>query len=286
MAGDDVAEVDVTSEGLVTVRRTMMVLEMLADAEVGMSLSDIAKILDVNKSIAQRILLTLEEMNYLYRHSENRRFYAGFKISNVGFRILGRSGLIDQCEPVVRGLADQTSELVLLSVIDGGHPRWVMAATGPRRRLQVEPMTSMELHSTATGKAWLATQSDKAIAQLMKGGLRAVTPHTVTSLSKLMEQIRDIRASGVSFSDQENEVGIAAVATAIRRPQEEKAECVGFISITAPVARATQEDFVHYRQLVKEAARALGDAWPLSSMVSLHKPGTNVWPAYGQTISE
>jgi IclR family transcriptional regulator, acetate operon repressor len=131
-----------SGEGLVTVRRTMQVLEMLADADAGMSLSDIAKELDVNKSIAQRIVLTLEEMNYLYRHSEGKRLYAGFKISNVGFRILVRTGLIDQCEPVLRRLAEQTGELVLFSVIDSGRPRWVMAATGPRRRLQVEPMTS------------------------------------------------------------------------------------------------------------------------------------------------
>ena len=274
------AEVDGQAEGLVTVRRTMMVLEMLADADAGMSLSDIAKALKVNKSIAQRILLTLEEMNYLYRHSENRRFHAGLKISNVGIRILGRTGLIDQCEPVLRGLAGQTDELVLLSVIDAGRPRWVMAATGSRRRLQVDPMNAMELHSTATGKAWLATLPDRAIAQVLKGKLRAATPYTVTRLDRLMEQIREIRRGGISFSNQENEVGVAAVATAIRRQEAGEAVCVGFISITAPLGRATPDDFVRYGKLLQNAARVLGDAWPLSSAANLScSNSVSLWSA-------
>jgi DNA-binding IclR family transcriptional regulator len=273
------AEVDRQAEGLVTVRRTMMVLEMLADADAGMSLSDIAKALKVNKSIAQRILLTLEEMNYLYRHSENRRFYPGLKVSNVGIRILGRTGLIDQCEPVLR-------RLVLLSVIDAGRPRWIMAATGSRRRLQVDPMSSMELHSTATGKAWLATLPDKAIAQAVKGKLRAVTPYTVTRLDRLMEQIREIRKAGFSFSNQENEVGIAAVAPGIRRQVAGEAVCVGFVSITAPLARATPDDFVRYRALLQDAARVLGDAWPLASTANLSLSNRAVlWSGHGQQPS-
>jgi IclR family transcriptional regulator, acetate operon repressor len=279
------AEVEAESgEGLVTVQRTMRVLEMLADSDVGMSLSDIAKELDVNKSIALRIVLTLEEMNYLYRHSESKRFYAGFKISNVGFRILVRTGLIDQCEPVLRRLAEQTGELVLFSVIDSDRPRWVMAATGPRRRLQVDPMTSMELHSTATGKAWLATLPDKTIAQVLKGRLRAVTPYTITTLAGIMQQVREIRATGFSFSNQENETGIAAVATAILQQQGEKTLCVGFVSITAPLARATPEDFVRYRDLLKEAARVMGDSWPLDTTANMTGTARSAyWPSKEQS---
>ena len=58
------AGTDGPAEGLVTVRRTMLVLEMLADTDAGISLSDMAKEFDVNKSIAQRIVLTLGEFQF------------------------------------------------------------------------------------------------------------------------------------------------------------------------------------------------------------------------------
>ena len=58
------AGTDGPAEGLVTVRRTMLVLEMLAGADAGISLSDIAKELDVNKSTARRIVPTLGEFQF------------------------------------------------------------------------------------------------------------------------------------------------------------------------------------------------------------------------------
>ncbi len=254
---------DTGGDSLVTVRRTMLVMEMLADAGVGLSLSDIAKELDVNKSIALRITSTLETMNYIYRNSENKRFYASYKISNVGLRLLSRARLLDQCQPVLRRLAEQTGELVLFSVLDRDVPRWVVAVTGVRRRLQVEPMTSMELHSTATGKAWLATLPDAEVARVLKGRLRAVTANTITDLKTMMAELRFIRETGISFSNQENEVGIASVATGIRL--DPSGPYVGFVSITAPLVRASAEDFDRYRGLVLQAAQTLGDSWPVAA---------------------
>jgi DNA-binding IclR family transcriptional regulator len=249
-------------DSLVTVQRTIAVLEMLTDSHAGMSISDIAKELDVNKSIALRIVSTLEALNYLYRNSENKRYYAGYKISNLGMRLLGRARLLDECLPILRQLAEQTGELVLFSVLDRDMPRWVLAVTGIRRRLQVEPMTSMELHSTATGKAWLATLTDEEVRQRLQGGMRAVTPYTITDLEKMLIELEGIRQSGISFSNQENETGIASVATGIRRHRT--GPYVGFVSVTAPLVRASMEDFDRYRSLIRKAAENLGDRWPLA----------------------
>ncbi len=250
------------ADNLITVRRTMLVLEMLADADAGLSLSDIAKTLDVNKSIALRITATLEEMNYIYRGDENRRFYASYKISNIALRILSRAGLLDQCQPVLRRLAEQTGELVLLSVIDHDQPRWVMAILGVRRRLQVEPRTYMEPHYTATGKAWLATLPDEEVRRLLKGHMHRRTANTITTMERMRKELQEIRASGVSFSNEENETGIAAVATGIWLRQDGPPVCVGFISVTAPLARVTFDEFAGYRTFLVDAARALADAWP------------------------
>ncbi len=263
MMSDD--GVDPQPDSLVTVRRTMAVLEMLADTGAGLSLSDIAKELDVNKSIALRITATLEGMSYIYRNSENRRFYASYKIANVGLRLLGRARLLDQCQPVLRRLAEQTGELVLFAILDRDLPRWVMAVTGVRRRLQVEPMTSMELHSTATGKAWLATLSDAEVTRRLKGRMRPLTAYTITDPKQMLTELRTIRATGISISNQENEVGIASVATGIQPDQS--GPYVGFVSITAPLARAGADEFARYRGLVLGAAQALAENWPLPATV-------------------
>jgi DNA-binding IclR family transcriptional regulator len=252
---------------LVTVRRTMAALEMLADADAGLSLSEIARRLDVNKNIALRILTTLEEENYIYRHVETKFYFAGFKVSNLGLRVLSRNRLLTQCQPILRQLADECGELVLFSVIDHGEPRWVMAAMGRRQRLMIDPVTPLAPHATATGKAWLSTLSDERVAQLVKGRLEPLTPFTVTTLEALLAQLAEVRRTGLALSNQENEAGIAAIAAAIWLPSSASNDggrhCVGFVSITAPVSRATPADFQRFGEMVRGCAARLGDAWPL-----------------------
>jgi DNA-binding IclR family transcriptional regulator len=261
---DDAADLGAS---LVTVRRTLAVLEMLADAGDGLSLSEVARRLDVNKNIALRILTTLEEENYLYRHVETKHYFAGFKVSNIGLRVLSRNRLHQQCQPMVRQLAEECGELVLLSVMDHGEPRWVMAAVGKRQRLQVDPVTPLAPHATATGKAWLSTLPDAEVARRVEGRLDALTPFTVTTLPALLAQLGEIRRSGIALSNQENETGVAAVAAPIFTPESgaerEARRCVGFVSITAPVSRATTADFARFGDLVRAASGRLGEAWPL-----------------------
>jgi DNA-binding IclR family transcriptional regulator len=274
---DDAADLGL---GLVTVRRTLAVLEMLADAEGGLSLSEIARRLDVNKNIALRILMTLEEENYLYRHVETKHYFAGFKVSNLGLRVLSRNRLLAQCQPVVRQLAEECGELVLFSVLDKGEPRWVMAAVGRRQRLQVDPVTPLAPHATATGKAWLSTLEDARVGELVQGRMEALTPFTVTTLDALLAQLREIRRTGLALSDQENETGIAAIATPIWAPAGAAGgagrRCVGFVSITAPVSRAGREDFARFGQLLQVNAARLGEAWPLPEADDYAAPETQM----------
>lgn len=272
---------EATDLSLVTVRRTLAVLEMLAGADQGLSLSEIARRLDVNKNIALRILTTLEEETYLHRHAETKHYFAGFKLSNLGLRVLSRTRLYQQCQPLVRQLAEECGELVLLSVMDHDEPRWVMAAVGERRRLQVDPVSPLAPHATATGKAWLSTLPDEEVARRVEGRLEPLTPFTVTTLPALLAQLAVARETGLALSDQENEAGIAAIATPIWTPDSAAAgagrRCVGFISITAPVSRASPEDFRKFGAMVKAAAARLAEAWPLPEAETYVGPEQQ-WP--------
>lgn len=251
-------------ENLVTVTRTMAIFELLAADAQGHSLADIARHLDVNKSIAVRILSTLEQANYIYKGNITQRYYLTFKISKIGMSVLIANRFMEQIQPRLRDLADSTGELVLLSVIERDGPRWIMAANGSAgRRLQVDPLIDNVLHSTATGKAWLATLTDQEIAKRIGEKLPAVTEFTVASLPELLEQMSQIRQQGFAISNQENEVGIKAVSVPIHSEiAGRERRCVGFVSITAPISRTTDADFERFRTELLRAADYIGDVWP------------------------
>ena len=248
-------------DNLVTVSRTMAIFELLAGKTRGMSLSDIARHLDVNKSIALRILSSLEQTNYVFRSIGTQHYLLTYKVSRIGLNVLVANRFMEQVQPNLRKLADASGELVLLAAVEPHGPQWILAARGDRgRRLQVDPMIQSSLHSTATGKAWLSTLPDREVEQLVGKKLLAATDKTVRTLAALKRQLVEIRTQGFSISDQENEEGIKAISVPIRI--DPAANPVGFVSITAPVSRNADRDFDRFRQLLLAAAARLGDTWP------------------------
>jgi IclR family acetate operon transcriptional repressor len=248
-------------ENLVTVSRTMAIFELLAGQTKGMTLSDIARHLDVNKSIAFRILSSLEQANYLFRSINTQRYLLTYKVSRIGLNVLVANRFMEQVQPRLRELADASGELVLLAAVGANGPQWILAARGDAgRRLQVDPMIRSSLHSTATGKAWLSTLSDREVEFRIGRKLPAATGNTVRTLAALKRQLAAIRAQGYSVSDQENEEGIKAISVPIRTDAAQAP--VGFVSITAPVSRNTAHDFDRFRRLLLAAAANLGDTWP------------------------
>lgn len=260
-------------DNLVTVSRTMAIFELLAGQTRGLTLSDIARHLDVNKSIALRILSSLEQANYLFRSIATQRYLLTYKVSRIGLNVLVANRFMEQVQPKLRELADASGELVLLAAVEDNGPQWILAARGDRgRRLQVDPMIQSSLHSTATGKAWLATLTDAEVEARVGRKLPAATTNTVRTLAALKKQLAEIRTRGYSISDQENEEGIKAVSVPIRA--EAAGKPVGFVSITAPVSRNTDRDFERFRRLLVAAAAILGDTWPPREAKDFSSPAT------------
>src|SRR6266481_5991937 len=143
-------------EALVTVSRTMEVIEMLGDKVEGLSLSAIGRALGVNRSIAFRILHTLRTKGYLYQDPDTESFKLTFRISNIGLRQQTATKLTDLCYPLLRALAEETGELVRLAVIENDKPVWVHSAVGSARLLRLDPTwtTDVILHVHAVGKAY------------------------------------------------------------------------------------------------------------------------------------
>jgi IclR family transcriptional regulator, acetate operon repressor len=110
-------------ENLVTVSRTMAIFELLAGQTKGMTLSDIARHLDVNKSIAFRILSSLEQANYLFRSINTQRYLLTYKVSRIGLNVLVANRFMEQVQPRLRELADASGELVLLAAVGANGPQ-------------------------------------------------------------------------------------------------------------------------------------------------------------------
>jgi IclR family acetate operon transcriptional repressor len=257
-----------TEDTIVSVERAFEIVAMLADATEGASLADIARHLDVNKAIAVKLLATLEQVGIVWRDDLAELYNLTYRISNLGLRQLQRTRLLDQCAPILKGLAEETGELVRLAVVEGGERiTWVYAVSGAKRSLQIDPNYTLDayLHTTAIGKSWLSTMPfEKALKLMLRQGMKPMTKHTKTSSKAVRTELELARKRGYATSFEETELGVIAIAAPIVvTALTGESECVGAVSLAAPTNRMNERELTACSpQLLATVAR-LAQIWPL-----------------------
>lgn len=244
----------------------MRIVEHLSDARNGLSVSEIARLLDVNKSIAFRILSTLDSLYYIYQDTLTQHYRLTYRISNLALRQLANSRILDQCVAPLRALADRSGELVRLAIIEHDRPVWIHSESGVQRRLQVAPTYGLDvsLHSHAAAKAWLFTLSENDVDRLIGNKrLKNFTKHTITTLRALKTDLAEARQRGFALSYEEHELGVGTVAAPIIIGDiNGNPHCVGVVSLAAPISRMDRAQFIQAGHQVVDAAHHLAQVWP------------------------
>ena len=261
-------EPDAGGEAFVSVERAFAVIEQLADLPGGRSHSEIARQLGVNKSIAARLLNSLERAGYVFRHPQTGQYCLTYKVSNLGLRQLARTNLLDQSSVALRSLADSTGELARLAVVERDRITWVAAAVGQKRTLQIDPAYGLDilLHIHAAGKAWVATLPfEDAWALIEARGVQAPTPHTLTTAPALRAELEATQRRGFATSFEEGELGVGAIAApVVVRQIDGTGLCVGSVSLAAPTSRMGRAEFEACAPQVIQTANRLAAMWPVA----------------------
>lgn len=246
------------------VQRTMRVLECLVEAGSGMSVLELASAVAVDKSVVSRLLASLASQGYVIRDSASDRYVLSLKLLSLASRYADRMGFPWVAQPVLQQLSDDTRELTQLAAVERSRLR-LAAHSKSSQQLAIMPPTlgsSVALHATASGKAYLASLPDERALELALGfGLSSLTSRTITTAQRLLEELAAIRAQGYSFCQGEFHDGINAVACAIGK--ERFGFCVGTVALSAPESRLAGDRVEEKVQLLRDAAAAIEAVWPL-----------------------
>jgi IclR family acetate operon transcriptional repressor len=83
--------------------RGLSILECLARAEGGLTLTDVSHRVQLPPSTAHRLLSTLERMGYVYQAGELGRWYVGLQAFAVGSSFLSSRDFVAQSHPTCAG---------------------------------------------------------------------------------------------------------------------------------------------------------------------------------------
>ncbi len=205
-------------------RRGLQMLELLAEQPSGLLQTEIAERLDAPDSSIMRIGAVLEEMRYVTRPAETRRYQLTRKLLALARGRSEEYNLVETALPVMRRLRDELREVVLLGVLA---PELGMGITLAMARakypfaFQVELGAPFHLHASGPGKAMLAALTDaERDAVLPRLKLEQLTARTIVTPRQLRAELDRVRQQGYAVDNEEYFDGCVCVGAAIPRASE------------------------------------------------------------------
>jgi len=263
--------------------RTLGILELLSEQGQGMALLAIADQLNMPKSAAHRLLVDLIRLGYVRQARDLGEYVLTTKLVSMGLSYLSQTGVIDLAQPLLDRLAEQTGELVRLSVVDGDRLTWVARAQGARKGLRYDPdMGSIaRLSCSSSGWAWLSTLKDdtalKLVSQQGLGMPQEFGPNAPKTLKALLKALLDTRKSGFALTVETYTAGLNAIAVPVGLAGKMP---MGTISVAGPSSRLTPERMLAMVPKLMSAAAQLAAASGASPMLSRGSIKSSLQPIY------
>jgi IclR family KDG regulon transcriptional repressor len=240
--------------------KTFDILDLFLNGQEELSVTEIAKILDLNKTTVSRIMLRLEKRGYLKQLEKRGKYSLGTIFLEFSGIIKSRLRIRDIAIPHLIELSRRVKESTMLAVWDGQgtvitesfHDTIIM--NSPLKVVPEEGI-SMPLYCTCLGKIFLANMSEEELQNYFKNTkLEQRTIRTIVDPQKLSSQMDRIQKEGIALDDEEYAVGVRGIATRLCNADN---RVVGSIGVLAPSSRITISGMLKVAPRLKECALAI-----------------------------
>ena len=189
------------------VNRTMECFETFGREKRPLSLTDLAKALDIPASSCHDVVRALEERGYLYEVRPRSGYYPTARLFELAKTIVENDPVALRAEPVLERLSAALNASVFLSKGKGTQLTYLLVcgSRDPLRFMVSVGDTVRSLYSTSAGKAFLAgfpPQERKAMVSDMN--LTPFTRSTITSKKALLKDLEKGEARGWFINREES----------------------------------------------------------------------------------
>jgi IclR family pca regulon transcriptional regulator len=197
--------------------RGLRILETFNHDRRQLTLSDVAKIVDLPRASVRRTLHTLVQLGYA---EVNDRFFRLTPRVLLLARAYLRSNAISEIlQPALERLSEEIGESCSAAVLDG-EDVMMIAHASPKRVIPVSAQIGFRLPAAATslGRVLLAALDDRRLNTfLSRFHPSKITKFTVVDKKELHKAILKVREDGYALVDQEAEVGFRSIALPLKR---------------------------------------------------------------------
>lgn len=233
--------------------RAFRILEILAEAEKPLALTDIVSHIELPKQTVHRILKQLESAWLVTRGTGGRYYECSARVRQMAISVLMNSGPAAARHAILKHLVDRIGETCNLTILSGDDIVYLdRVETQWPLRMHLQPGSHVPLHCTSSGKLLLSLlpkmRRERLIASLP---LRAQAENTITDLDALREELALTRKRRIGINDQEHLQGLIAIAVPVMLDRN---RACAAIAVQAPLGRASIDSLLSFVPELRQAA--------------------------------
>ena len=242
-----------------SLERGMAMLELIGDCPEGIGVAKISQRLGISLNSAFRISSALEQMKYLRRDPETRRFNLSALMLKLGVKAAhARRNLLECSQDSMQSLRDQSMEMTALGTMLQEDAKGIVLETLNSTHsfgFCLRVGHGFDLHASAPGKVMLAYLSPQEYNKLVnRCKLTRYTATTLTSRAALDAEMEEVRRRGYAVDRGETIGGCNCLGAPIL---DERGYPAAAIWIAGPSERIRKETFETFGEMVKDAANTI-----------------------------
>lgn len=194
--------------------RVVGILLEIAKSDTGLTTKEISERVPIGRQATYHLLHTLLNAGMVTRDERNR-YLLGLRVATLAEGFSRQLAPSEHLAPIVRALAQETSETAYASGWWSGEIMTLTIAhgTNPVQAAGIGQGYTGDAHARASGKLLLATATAATRDNyLTNHQLRPLTPNTITTRKALEEEFEHIRERGYAVDDEEFAEGLYCLA--------------------------------------------------------------------------
>lgn len=233
--------------------RVLDILEQLTIHKNGLSLTELAQILDAPKSSLFPIVHTMEQRGFLMSDADSR-YRIGPHTYLTGMSYESPAPMHSIIQEKMRQIVHQCQETCHLGILSDSDVLYVAKIESPQPiALRSKVGNRLPAYCTGVGKALLYPLTFEELKALYPDGLSRYTSNTITDFKKLYEELKEVADTGFAYEHAEATEGVECIAVPLRR----NGQVLASLSICIPAFRSTVEKRAEICALLKDAQRDL-----------------------------
>ncbi|MGB6103832.1 MAG: IclR family transcriptional regulator [Pusillimonas sp.] len=219
------------------IRRATEIMRLLALSLAPMTATELLQATGISRSTLYLLLDSLEHRRWIERRGGG--YIIGVQLFEIGSAYLRYDRLQQAFRDEAPAFVAKHNEVVQLAVLEGGDVVYIGREDAQRPvRLVSDAGTRLPAHCCALGKALLASLADEQVLAVLPPKLEALTRHTITQPAKLIEELKEVRRTGIARDREEVAAGLHCFSAYVGQTAAGRRVAV---SSSVPVDRLTKQ---------------------------------------------